>query len=403
MPLSAQLLCGPVIVVLQPQFATYSLLANMLVAPLVAPVTILGTAAVPLVPLLPWLATALIGMAGLFAAGVAGIARFMAGLPGAAPPWPEGPFGLLTMVLFSVLTALAVWAAAILPEPSVWCWRPTSGRPVCLTGSWKESPCGPAAPRRTGRGLVQPLRRGRLRVCNPNPGRNQQWPLPSRNDPRTSATNSATWRDVTPAGIVLITGPEEYLGIRAMDRVRSQVRAATPDVEVTRLNAGAYEAGSLAMNVSPSLFGESKLIEVDGLESMNDAFLADGLKYLARPEQDAVLVLRHGGGVRGKKLLDAVKAGGWPVVDCQPLKKDAEKTAFVAAEFKAASRRIEPDAVQSLVNAVGANLSELAAACSQLIADAATTVDAEMVERYYGGRIEATAFKVADAAMAGDG
>jgi DNA polymerase-3 subunit delta len=201
---------------------------------------------------------------------------------------------------------------------------------------------------------------------------------------------------------VLVTGPEEYLGIRAMDRVRSQVRAAAPDVEVTRLNAGSYEAGSLAMNVSPSLFGESKLIEVEGLESMNDAFLADALGYLQHPEQDAVLVLRHGGGVRGKKLLDAVKAAGWPVVDCQPLKKDAEKTAFVVAEFKAASRRIEPDAVQALVNAVGASLSELAAACSQLIADASTTVDAAMVDRYYGGRIEATAFKVADAAMAGN-
>ncbi|MDQ1596501.1 MAG: polymerase subunit delta [Arthrobacter pascens] len=219
---------------------------------------------------------------------------------------------------------------------------------------------------------------------------------------RTTATNSATWRDVTPAAVVLVTGPEEYLGIRAMDHVRSQVRAAAPDVEVTRLNAGSYEAGSLAMNVSPSLFGESKLIEVEGLESMNDAFLADALGYLQHPEQDAVLVLRHGGGVRGKKLLDAIKAAGWPVVDCQPLKKDAEKTAFVVAEFKAASRRIEPDAVQSLVNAVGASLSELAAACSQLIADASTAVDAAMVDRYYGGRIEATAFKVADAAMAGN-
>lgn len=208
---------------------------------------------------------------------------------------------------------------------------------------------------------------------------------------------------MTPAGVVLITGPEEYLGIRAMDRIRSQVRAAAPDVELTRLNAGSYEAGSLAMIVSPSLFGESKLIEAEGLESMNDPFLADALAYLQHPEQDAVLVLRHAGGVRGKKLLDAVKAGGWPVVDCQPLKKDADKTAFVVAEFKAASRRIEPDAVQSLVNAVGASLSELAAACNQLISDAATTVDAEMVERYYGGRIEATAFKVADAAMAGNG
>lgn len=201
---------------------------------------------------------------------------------------------------------------------------------------------------------------------------------------------------------MLIGGPEEYLGIRAMDRVRAQVRATSPDVEVTRLNAGSYEAGSLTLHVSPSLFGENKLIEVEGVEGMNDAFLADALAYVARPEPDAVLVLRHGGGVRGKKLLDAVKAGGWPVVDCQPLKKDADKSAFVAAEFRAAGRKISGDAVQSLVNAVGANLAELAAACSQLIADASGAVTPELVDRYYGGRIEATAFKVADAAMAGN-
>ena len=30
---------------------------------------------------------------------------------------------------------------------------------------------------------------------------------------RTTASNVASWRDVTPAGIVLVGGPEEYLGI----------------------------------------------------------------------------------------------------------------------------------------------------------------------------------------------
>jgi len=74
-PLSAQVLCGPVIVMLQPQFSTYSLLANILVAPLVAPVTILGTAAVALLPLAPWLSAVLIGVAGFFAGGVAAVAR----------------------------------------------------------------------------------------------------------------------------------------------------------------------------------------------------------------------------------------------------------------------------------------------------------------------------------------
>ena len=103
-PLSAQLLCGPVIVLLQPQFSTYSMLANVLAAPLVAPVTLLGTAAVPLTILAPWAATALIAVAGTFCGGVAGTARFMAGLPGASLPWPEGSFGLGTMAALSGLT-----------------------------------------------------------------------------------------------------------------------------------------------------------------------------------------------------------------------------------------------------------------------------------------------------------
>lgn len=107
-PLSAQLLCGPVIVLLQPQFSTYSLLANVMAAPLVAPVTLLGTAAVPLTVLAPWAATALIAVAGTFCGGVAVTARFMAGLPGSSLPWPEGAFGLLTMATFSVLTLATV-------------------------------------------------------------------------------------------------------------------------------------------------------------------------------------------------------------------------------------------------------------------------------------------------------
>ncbi|UEL26933.1 ComEC/Rec2 family competence protein [Pseudarthrobacter sp. L1SW] len=110
-PLSAQLMCGPVLVMLQPQFSTYSLLANVIASPLVAPVTLLGTAAVPLVIPAPWAATALIAVAGTFSAGVAATARFTAQLPGASLPWPEGIAGLSTMLLLSVLTFGTVWVA----------------------------------------------------------------------------------------------------------------------------------------------------------------------------------------------------------------------------------------------------------------------------------------------------
>lgn len=117
-PLSAQLLCSPAIVLLQPQFSTYSLLANVLASPLVAPVTLLGTAAVPLVVLVPWAATVLIAVAGTFSAGVAWTARFTAALPGASLAWPEGAFGLLTMVLLSALT-LGIVLLALHPRVAV--------------------------------------------------------------------------------------------------------------------------------------------------------------------------------------------------------------------------------------------------------------------------------------------
>ncbi|MDJ0357976.1 DNA polymerase III subunit delta [Paenarthrobacter sp. PH39-S1] len=216
-----------------------------------------------------------------------------------------------------------------------------------------------------------------------------------------------SWRDVPPASVVLVHGTEDFIAGRALENLRRKLRAESPQLEVTTVDASAYTAGQLTMLSSPSLFGEAKLIEVSALAAMNDDFLTEALAYLNSPEPDVVVALHHGGGTRGKKLLDAVKASGAPVVECLPLKKDQEKADFVGAEFRQAGRRIDPQAVRALVAAVGASLAELAAACSQLIADVpsaegAASVSAAMVDKYYGGRVEATAFRVADAALAGN-
>ena len=46
--------------------------------------------------------------------------------------------------------------------------------------------------------------------------------------------------------------------------------------------------------------------------------------------------------------------------------------------------------------------SELAAACSQLQLDDAGEITEEIVNRYFGGRLETTSFKIADSALAGN-
>ena len=145
------------------------------------------------------------------------------------------------------------------------------------------------------------------------------------------------------------------------------------------------------------------MIRVSAVEKCTDAFIAETVAYLDAPADDTTLVLRHGGGVRGKKLLDAIRAGagGGVEVVCAEIKRDADKYDFAAAEFRSEGRRVSTGALRALVAAFSDDIAELSAACRQLMSDAAAEITETTVERYYGGRVEVNAFKVADAAIAG--
>ncbi|GEL46459.1 DNA-binding protein [Cellulomonas hominis] len=224
---------------------------------------------------------------------------------------------------------------------------------------------------------------------------------PARGGARSSAPVGVAWDEVELAPVVLVSGAEDLLADRAVERLVGLARERDPEIELTRIDGAAYGSGELVLATSPSLFAEDKVVVVEGVEKATDDLILEVTAYVAAPQPDVVLVLRHGGGQRGKRLLDAVKAAGHPVAACEPVKRDADKVAFVNQELRRARRRMEPRAVRSLVDAVGSDLRELAAACSQLVADTTGVIGVEVVERYYGGRIEATGFRVADAAVGG--
>lgn len=229
----------------------------------------------------------------------------------------------------------------------------------------------------------------------------------ARRAPATRAKSvipQISWRAPQPAPIVLVSGPEDVCAERATSGIREYLRAEDPSLEVTDVRADDYAAGTLLAVSSPSLFGEPRLVRVSGVEKCSDSFLSEALSYLALPQEGATVVLRHTGAtVRGKKLLDAIRAGegGGIEIACPAIKRDSDRFDFAAGEFTSARKRIAPMALRTLVSAFADDLTELAAACQQLIADVPGDVTEDIVERYYGGRVETSAFAVADTAIAG--
>jgi DNA polymerase-3 subunit delta len=218
-----------------------------------------------------------------------------------------------------------------------------------------------------------------------------------------SKAKQIDWRSVKPSPIVFVFGNEDYFATRAIRSVREQLKSKDSSLEVTEIEASDYTAGQIFDLTAPSLFGEPRLLIVRALERLSDPLLDDAMAYINAPPDDVTVIFRHNNSsVRAKKLIEALRANDkTTVVLCDKLAKDNEKSAFVTAEFSAQQRKISNGAVRALVEAFNDDVAELAAACEQLIQDSAESITEEIVDNYYGGRVETTTFKLADTCMAG--
>jgi DNA polymerase III subunit delta len=208
--------------------------------------------------------------------------------------------------------------------------------------------------------------------------------------------------DASPFGrVVLVLGPEALLAERTVAQLLTRARAVAPELEVATVEAARLDGSRLAEVTSPSLFATCRAAVVTDLANL-PAELTEAVASLATaPVEDLLLVLVHGGGVKGKGLLDKLRKAKVEVIEA-PTPKAYELPPFVNAEVRRVGGSIDAAAAATLVDAVGHDLRTLAAAVSQLVADAPDGhISDEQIRTYFGGRAEVTSFAVADAVLAG--
>lgn len=199
-------------------------------------------------------------------------------------------------------------------------------------------------------------------------------------------------------------GDEELLVERAIAAVLKAARAqaGTDDVPESRLRAGEVTTSELAELLSPSLFADERVVVLEAAAEAGKDAVALIASAAADLPPGTILIVVHSGGGRAKALADDLRRLGAQVHPCARITKAAERIDFVRAEFARQRADADDDVVTSIIDAVGSDLRELAAACSQLIADTGGDVDVGAVRRYYSGKAEVKGFDIADRAVVGD-
>ncbi|MDX2375472.1 ComEC/Rec2 family competence protein [Microbacterium sp. LRZ72] len=106
-PLAAQLACGPLLILIDPQVPVYGVVANLLAAPAAPLATIVGLAACIVQPIAP-VAQVLTAIAWVPSAWIAATAQVVSSWPGARLPWLSGLGGALALALVSAAIVLAL-------------------------------------------------------------------------------------------------------------------------------------------------------------------------------------------------------------------------------------------------------------------------------------------------------
>lgn len=209
----------------------------------------------------------------------------------------------------------------------------------------------------------------------------------------------------TPDPLHLVVGEEELLVERALRGTLEAARLADPQADLTRVRVTDLTPPELAELLSPSLFAEGRVVVLEAAQEAGKEISDAVIGYAKAPADGIILVVVHTGGGRSKaakELPAAMRKAGAQVTECAKVTKAADREAFVRNEVRSAGGKIDAEGVSVLIDSVGSDLRELAAAASQLVADSGGRIDADEVRRYHTGRAEVTGFAVAEKAVMGD-
>src|SRR5215831_4783664 len=209
--------------------------------------------------------------------------------------------------------------------------------------------------------------------------------------------------------LTVIVGEEELLVERAIAAALPASQAAADaaaapwaGTDVHDVSGADLAAGELAMLTAPSLLSSDCVVIVRSAQDASAAVAAELGELATAIPGHVRLIVAHAGGPKGKALLTTLLKAGARRIDCPAVRRFGERMDFLRGELAKGGKRADDGGLRALIDAVGTDLRDLAAACDQLAADTTGVITGQVVATYWRGRAEATGFSVADRALEGN-
>jgi DNA polymerase III subunit delta len=196
----------------------------------------------------------------------------------------------------------------------------------------------------------------------------------------------------------LLVGDDDLLLLREVEHLLDDLRAEDPDLQAETHDVA--ETEHLPELRTASLFGGRTCLVLRGAEGVSGSLKAELEDYLARPAQDAIVVLVARGVGRIQKIARLAKEHGERRdVKTPPDWDERGWERLVGEEFRRAGHKADAAAVTAIRAHAGADPGVIATKVAQVCAAASpgSPVTAEQVEAVVEGHGRQSGFTIADA------
>jgi DNA polymerase III subunit delta len=205
------------------------------------------------------------------------------------------------------------------------------------------------------------------------------------------------------APITLVLGEEDLLAERAMaDAVAAARDELGPETTVEEVQGGSLPDGFAMGLATASLFGGGRVVVVQGADALDVTGRQAVLAVARDPSPGTVLVLRAGGVGRQAKFFKELQQHA-QVVTVARL-RPSERASWLRAEVRRLGRKADEAAVTALLDTVGHDLRELAAAVAKLhvAVPPPEPLRARHISEFLTQTADRGVFELTDAVFAGD-